>query len=923
MNRIPKPSEVFRRPVEPHYEEVSDRDADESTKAALINYQLGNPELPITGYRERIIDAVDSSRVVIITAETGAGKSTQVPQFLAEAGYETVVTEPRIPAARTLSERVRDEIVEAKGPSYAELVGYRTSKESRQDDANMILYVTDGLQQVRELSDHGVGKNQVLILDEVHEWNENIEVLVAWAKRRMQTDPTFKVVVMSATMEAGPLAKYFAGESQVDVPIIDVPGRTYEVTMNEGGDVVAETIRLAREGKNVLVFVPGEAEIKSVIGQLESAGLNGVALLPLYGRLDKSEQSKVFMNGRAKVVVATNVAQTSLTIPDIDAVVDSGLERRKEVINNVEGLYLVPVSQADCKQRAGRAGRTKTGEYFLAQLGNNPMTLLAERSEYGVPEILRTHLDGLVLRLTKNGYNAEEFDFYHNKDNQGRNIREQIVAAKERLTILGALDKAGNVTQIGQAMERLPVESHYARMMVEARTYESEVREQLAAMIAVQESGGIVMHGTKRQPTEKRWKRFMRPDCSDSDMVKQLEVYIKTQTMSKQEMREHDINVRAVERANATFRQLRRAEGLPSEEIDQPSSEQREQLVQSIIAGMLDRLYVREYTTYRDRNGDMRTTNDRTQISSSKLIVGTPFDLQIQTRSGSTVLPLIEGVTNVPSAETLKQIAPDLCETKRGEFCLIPGSQKVGIETNTIFNGQDIGAKTIEQSEPSEERRDWLINNFCMFHWSNQPAVLAATARLAKLQYRTQKVLPRELPMGELGHILRDTVPLSVDSIDGLAPYFPPARLEDFVSAEEQSEILKNSPDEYQGLQLSYGSYGKAFVKGELSDDTLRTLDDAAMSLPDGRPIWIFRGVDVYDLRSVRDRLIDEDIFARRQSYEQQAAMRREEAAVAKQQRLDARALRKLTEGEDVVEKKPPKPDVTQKSLQDLANWFS
>lgn len=167
---------------EPH------KDDEAAQTRRVMDGQLGNGELPIAAYREQIVDAVDASQATLAIAETGAGKSTQVPQFLAEAGYEVILTQPRVVAARTLSERIRDEIVAKRGPEYADFVGYRTARERQDSPENRILTVTDGLQLVRELSGNGVGKKQVLVADEVHEWNENMEVLVAWAKKHMVED---------------------------------------------------------------------------------------------------------------------------------------------------------------------------------------------------------------------------------------------------------------------------------------------------------------------------------------------------------------------------------------------------------------------------------------------------------------------------------------------------------------------------------------------------------------------------------------------------------------------------------------------------------------------------------------------------------------------------------------------------------------
>ncbi|MFZ1301099.1 MAG: helicase-related protein, partial [Candidatus Microsaccharimonas sp.] len=343
-------------------------------------------ELPVRDYFQQIIDAVDNNQVTIITAETGAGKSTQIPQYLAEHGYNrVVVTQPRILAARNLTHRVREEWALRNTEDASEVIGYRTAHERDDSGDTKILYCTDGLQLVREITGMGIKEKQVLVLDEVHEWNENMEVLVAWAKKRCEEDPRFKVVVMSATIETDLLATYFGTSA-----IIDIPGRYFEVTKRRGTDVLSELFaQIEHRGKNVLTFLPGKAEIQNVAEALEKkAAAAGVAVIPLHSQLEAEEQQKAFANyPKGKIILATNIAQTSVTIDDIDVVIDSGLERQSEVRSGVEGLFIAQISQADCLQRAGRAGRTRPGEYILAQYDTMPCMKFEDRPAYAIPEI--------------------------------------------------------------------------------------------------------------------------------------------------------------------------------------------------------------------------------------------------------------------------------------------------------------------------------------------------------------------------------------------------------------------------------------------------------------------------------------------------------------------------------------------------------
>jgi HrpA-like RNA helicase len=786
---------------------------------------LGNPELPIHDFRGQIVAAVNESQATIITAETGAGKSTQVPQFLAEQGYKVVVTQPRIVAARSLAERVREEVVATHGSDFADFVGYRTARERDDSPHNSILFATDGLQLVRELSGNGVGEKQVLVLDEVHEWNENMEVLVAWARQHMAEDPNFKVVVMSATMESGKLAEYFTQGDEREAPVIEVPGRTFEVKRSEGGDVVGEAVEMARAGKNTLVFVPGKVEIAEVIAEIERANIPGVTILPLHGQLEAAEQRKIFQkHSGVKVVVATNVAQTSITIDDIDAVVDSGLERRNEVKNGVEGLYLRPISQADCLQRSGRAGRTKEGEYVLAQLGNREPVPFDEREAYGTPEIVRTRLDGMVLRLAKNGFDAEALDFYHQPP------RSEIAEAKSRLQKLGALTKNDEITQIGRSMERMPLESHYARMMVEARKYGKEVQQQMAATLAMLEVGGAALRGRNNK---RGWERLISSD-KRSDLLVELEVFIASQKLSMQEQREHDIMVKNIGKAREILRQLQHAEKLSrQDEITAPTAEQRDQLIKCIIAGMVDHvcIYDRYSGLYRNGGSTERELSNRSVVSGSEMLVGDPFDLQIHGRRGDLVLRVIQNITQIPSIEVLREVAPQLFVEAPVGFKLVDGEVR---EINAAqFNGENIGEYvTSNIAPPSIGLRDWLVD--LVYHNRTYPKIKALfelNEEAAKLQNLSGKPIPKIDIIG-----LLKSQPESVSTPDEMDANLPILTIADIIPQGEIDQIMADSPSEYIGMDIFY-ERGIPYVS-RLSQETIASLPDEALQLPDGREIY-------------------------------------------------------------------------------------
>ncbi len=611
--------------------------------------------LPVREYYQAILDAVDTHQVTIVTAETGAGKSTQIPQYLAEHGYKRViVTQPRILAARNLSHRVREEWALRNSEDASEVIGYRTAHERDDSGNTQILYCTDGLQLVREITGAGITEKQVLVLDEVHEWNENMEVLVAWAKKRCEEEPRFKIVIMSATIETESLAAFFNTDA-----VIDIPGRHFEVTKRRGTDIISELFeQLENRGKNILTFLPGKAEIQTVSEVLEKkAQAAGVPIIPLHSQLEAEEQQKAFDNyPNGKIILATNIAQTSVTIDDIDMVLDSGLERQSEVRNGVEGLFIAQISQADSAQRAGRAGRTKPGEYVLAQFDKMPCLPIEKRPEYAIPEIMRKHIDRLTLRLANVGIDIETLDFYHDPS------KGAIRRAKKTLVALGALTVNGEVTDIGRLMERFPVESNYGRMLIEADAFSKEVQTKLAAIIAIQEVGGIVKGG----PSFTGWRAYTKQ--TKSDLLAQYDVYLALPTIAELDYEDLGIISKNVDKAAEVIERLHHDLGLDGSDLKPIEPDEELSLLQCITAGEIDQIWtvIDEHGTVEHIfTAQQRELSSSTVVRNPTLVTGTPFDLQVPLRSGGLeTLHLLTGIT-VVNTDTLLELAPTTFEGKK------------------------------------------------------------------------------------------------------------------------------------------------------------------------------------------------------------------------------------------------------------------
>jgi HrpA-like RNA helicase len=644
--------------------------------------------LPIDPFKDEIVTTVAHSSVVVIEGSTGSGKSTQVPQYLFEAGYDMVVTQPRVLAARSVAARVAEEM----GVELGGVVGYRTARERSDSSATRILFATDGLALVREL----MGQNRgILVIDEVHEWNENVEVLAAWAKQQIRSGAPFKLVLMSATLEAERLSQFFN-----NAPIISVPGNLFPVEERPAGrDVVDDAAALLKEGRNVLVFQPGKTEINETCQALQQLGVSA-EILPLHGGLTPEEQAKCFQHyGRPKCVVATNVAQTSVTIDDIDAVVDSGMERRIELRDGVEGLYLGPISIADSTQRKGRAGRTKPGIYI-----DHCDTRYDERPEFPVAEIMRKRLDQTVLRLAIAGFDMEEMEFFHQPS------VKDIHDAHRALIALGCMEENGAVTPIGKTVNRLPVSVQYARMLVEADRL--GVIDDVLTVAAIMEVKGITIPPPSRKnPLRPDWREMVQNE-RESDVMAQLHVWKLAETMTKDQMRENGVSLRDYFRAKEIRSHLADA---VKRYFSFGSSGDRVSILKAVCAGMVDHLFQGEYArVYRNGDGISRELGQSSVVFGAKWVVGLPFDLEIQARfGGKRTLRLIELASKVDPA-WLAEVAPQLAEVKTGGTFVYDRVSDAVVEVQqTLFNGQVVGENRIACTDSD------IVRNVLAKHLAN------------------------------------------------------------------------------------------------------------------------------------------------------------------------------------------------------------
>jgi len=438
------------------------------------------PELPVSGRRADIAEALSGHQVVIVAGETGSGKTTQLPKICLALGRgrEAMIghTQPRRIAARSVAERIASEL----GSELGQLVGYQVRFTDRTSKASRIKVMTDGILLAELQHDPELRRYDTLIIDEAHERSLNIDFLLGYLKRLLPRRPDLKVIITSATIDPERFSRHFD-----DAPIIEVSGRTYPVEIryrplmdldevDEEGDVLVKDqteaiedavaeLMTATDG-DVLVFLPGEREIRDTADALKRRSEDqrrGFDIVPLYSRLSAAEQHRVFeRHTRRRVVLATNVAETSLTVPGITAVVDTGLARisRWSARTKVQRLPIEPISQASARQRSGRCGRTEAGVAIRLYSEED----FDARPEFTDPEILRTSLASVILQMASLGLGeVAGFPFVEPPDQ--RAVRDGVSLLEE----LGALGGT-RLTKLGRRLARLPIDPRLGRMVLEA-----------------------------------------------------------------------------------------------------------------------------------------------------------------------------------------------------------------------------------------------------------------------------------------------------------------------------------------------------------------------------------------------------------------------------------------------------------------------
>ncbi|CAK7909541.1 pre-mRNA-splicing factor ATP-dependent RNA helicase-like protein Prp2p [[Candida] anglica] len=580
--------------------EGSNKDSELPTKQPEISeassYKAVRESLPVFSYRERFLSTLESHQILIVVGETGSGKTTQLPQYLHEAGYskgnkKIGCTQPRRVAATSVANRVADEM----GCKIGQEVGYSIRFEDESSDKTVIKYLTDGMLLREFLTDPELSSYGALMIDEAHERTVSTEIILSLLKDILKVRTDLKLVVASATMNAQKFSTFFD-----DAPVFNIPGRRFPVDIHYTKAPEANYIQAAittvfqihttQERGDILVFLTGQEEIETMQESLEEAATkmdlkssdNQLLICPIYANLPPEQQSKIFEptppNSR-KVVLATNIAETSITIEGVSYVIDPGYVKENvfNPISGMESLVVVPCSRASADQRAGRAGRVGPGKCFRLY---TKWSFYNELQANPTPEILRVNLTSIVLLLLSMGVtDLIGFDFMDPPS------PDTLMKSLELLYALGALNAKGMLTRVGRQMVEFPIDPMFAKCLITSSRF-GVTQEILSVISMLGESSNLFYRPKdKKEAADKCKEKFHQEQGDHLTLLEIWKEWVDT-GYSSQWCQDNYVQYKTLKRAREVREQLSRLcikAGISVDQKDEPRADSITQMIQKSI----------------------------------------------------------------------------------------------------------------------------------------------------------------------------------------------------------------------------------------------------------------------------------------------------------------------------------------------------
>jgi len=825
---------------------------------AVQNYQYGNRSLPIARKREELVATVQDNPVTILIGATGSGKTTGSSQVLFESGIaeKIIQTQPRIMIARNICERVRMEMAYANREqgSADHLVGYATSTESDLAPSNKIILATHGKALGWLARSEEELQNTIYMADEYHLRDVEADIFMARCAQM-----GLRAVIASATMDSEKIAATYATIDGIPAPIVSLDGRAFDIETIRGKDLTEDITRNGSE--DAMIFLPGKRDIRSAMGRASTLQKYPVEKMELHGDLPRSEQQKVFHRvTRPRNIYSTNVGEMGIT-PSVDIVINPGYERIMVLDRDVPTLALRPASKATNDQRAGRTGRTAPGKVIFGSKIEDypPLPPESEIEQYDIPAILRTRLDNTILTLATTGGDIQNLTLPDYPENSS------IELALSRLKKIGAFNEHNKPTEIGFAMAELPLDTHFARAVVEAKriSKDSLLQAQAIAMAAVQQVGGIIRSGH----TAGEHKKFVSNDgCSDCIFEMNEFIWL----MQFNQKSESDLPAYVAEskyrRAIEIYRKVCENQDVDPVEIAMSSNKDNiRDLLACLIAGA-DEVFCRSGGgTYTDSRGDRRVLQKTSSIEPSGIVIGSPWDLQTASNEAIRTDCFIKS-PSVVSGKLLIKYAPHRCSYAKNGYS-IDESGDVRVKEALYFDEQFIGNNGSSAAEASSELTRFLVG--AMFDGTIEdiqeipPNTCSFLKKVAELNYRQHKTaVDLEIPalLQSLEVRMISHIPATIENLFDLDEWIVPSLVDGLIDQELKAEIDKNAPD----IVCVYNEEEKIECPVEYWNNQaqIHVPYEYLALLPDSFPllamhdvmIWVGTRAKLYSIDDARDR---------------------------------------------------------------------
>lgn len=763
---------------------------------ASTNYRFGNRAVSMASRRDEFIDMVSDNPVVILSGNTGSGKTTLGAQALMESelGSKVIQPQPRIILARNACYRVRQEMDYAMNQKgYADKrVGYTTSTDSEVDPENEILMATYGA--ALKMVIHGGKEINSFIFnpDEVHLREIEADILIGLCAKR-----GLKLVISSATMNAEKMAETYSNVHGEPAPILSIDVPRFETTYVEPDKegLIADIVKYKKE--DTVIFLPGRKNITRSLGQSVRKIDTKVNAMLLHGQQSRAAQQRVFdTTSGVRHIHSTNVGEMGVTF-DVDVVINPGYERAPMLIDGVLTLTERVAPQSTNRQREGRTARTRNGTVvFGSKMEGYPkLPPLDQIPLYDTPGILRSRLDSGQLLLS---VIDETFDTLPLADYPES---QEVTRTMIRLRRIGVYDEDDKLTEIGREVEQYSVDPNYARMIVESARYEEEfpsLKAQMIAIASVEQAQGIM----STEQDGSGWRTVI-PNDSRSDLMFGMRLFkwALQSDRTNQELQQKGIIEPSLKRARDLYESNCKKQGIDPDSLRMPQTDAENEAIIACILSGVDEVFVRSGEgTYRDIRGDRRYLQSATTVGTSPILVGIPWNLQTYKGEVLTMRRYVSSPTAV-TREQLEKYAPHRCTYSINGYCMDTWGN-ITAKNALYFDGQYIDDKNRVSVEPGAQLRDYMVDVVFSKALKNKKNLSPTLSRfhqkildLHYMQHKTHYDLAVHEKIQAARNKLAELVPETVLTLDDLDPYLDPMILEGELNDVILQEVESSAPD--------------------------------------------------------------------------------------------------------------------------------